>query len=110
MIIWIDMLAGDDAKTASVAAKIFQHEHVIQFHDPNKLMGKAVAKSLRAHNAIAWDIYLFFEKGSKWLEHFPTPLDWAHQLEDPRASPGHYAWGDDLHVRLQTIVNDLIEI
>ena len=109
MIVWIDMLSGDHATTASAAAKMFQGERVVQLHDPNKLIGKAIAESIGANNAIAWDMYLFFERGCEWKEQLPSPLTWAHQLDDPWASPDHYAWGNDLPVRLREIMNNLIE-
>ena len=57
-------------------------------------LGKIIAESLGVSNAIVWDTYLFYDKGSEWKERAPTPLDWAHQLDDPWADPSHFAWGD----------------
>ena len=107
MIVWIDMLAEDNAITASVAAKIFQDTRVRQFHDPNRLAGKAIAESLGVNHASAWDMYLVYEKGKTWQEKPPAPFDWAHQLDDPWADPSHFAWRDDLPVRLRKIMNRL---
>lgn len=108
MIVWIDMLAGDNAETASISAKIFEDSQARQFHDPNHLLGKAIAESFGAENAIAWDIYLFYDKGSEWTEDLPVPLDWAHQLDDLWANPDHNAWGEALPARLSQIVNKLL--
>ena len=102
------MLARDNKDTANSSAKIFQGRQVLQFHDPNRRLGKTIAESLGVSNAIAWDTYLFFDKGIEWKEHLPAPLDWAHQLDDPWADPDHYARGDNLTVRLRGIVNKLL--
>ena len=103
------MLVGDNIRTANFASNIFQEDRVMQFHDPNKLAGKLIAESLGAGNAVAWDMYLFYEKGSQWAERPPFPLDWAHQLDDAWADPNHFAWGENLIVRLREIVNRLIK-
>jgi len=103
------MLAGDNEASVSNSAKIFESEQVRQFYDPNKVAGKIIAESIGANNMIAWDTYLFYDKGTEWKEHPPTPLDWAHQLDDLWADPLHFAWGKDLVVRLQEIMNSLIE-
>ncbi len=101
------MLATDNATTANFASNIFQDDRAIQFHDPSKLAGKIIAESLGAQHAVAWDMYLFYEKGSQWAERPPLPLDWAHQLDHAWADPNRFAWGDGLIVRLREIVNDL---
>jgi hypothetical protein len=107
MIVWIDMLAEDNEESAKSSAGIFQGEKVQQFHDPNRLLGKMIAESSGARNAIAWDVYLFFDKETEWEEDLPAPLDWAHQLEDPWADPDHYAWGEVLPGRLRGIIEKL---
>ena len=58
------MLAADNATTANEAAKTFQDDNVIQFYDPNRLVGKAIADSLGVNNAVGWDIYLFYNAES----------------------------------------------
>jgi len=109
IIVWINMLAGDNEEAASNSAKIFEGDQIQQFHDPNQLVGKTIAESLGADNVIAWDMYLFYNKGSKWKERPPAPLDWAHQLNDLWANPSHFAWGDDLTKGLRKAKNRLIE-
>jgi len=107
IIVWIDMRAGDNEETAIHASKIFQGDQILQFHDPNKLVGKIIAESLGASNAFAWDTYLFYDKGNEWKERAPAPLDWAHQLDDLWADTNHFAWDDELIVRLRKIANNL---
>jgi hypothetical protein len=102
------MLAQDNENTANASATIFPDKHVLQLHDANRQLGKLVAGSFGLHNAVMWDAYLFYDKGSEWKEeHIPTPLDWAHQLDDPWADPHHYALGYDLVVRLREITTRL---
>ncbi len=108
MIVWIDMLPGDNSSSAGKAAKTFQDESIIQFHDSNRQLGKIIAESFGSSNAIAWDAYLFYDRGSEWKERLPFPLDWAHQLDDPWADPDHFAWGETLPVRLRGIISRLI--
>lgn len=107
MIVWIDMLAEDNEETANSSAGIFQGQPIQQFHDPNRLLGKTIAESLGGDHAIAWDVYLFYDKGSEWKEALPALLDWAHQLDDPWADPAHNAWDEALPVRLRDIVSKL---
>ena len=108
LIIWIDMLAGDNEEAAHRSAEIFHGRQVRQFHDSDRYLGRIIAESLGVRNAIAWDTYLFYDKGSEWKEYAPAPLDWAHQLDDPWADRDHFAWGDALPVRLREITNRLI--
>ena len=109
IIIWIDMLEGDNETTAGNSTKTFQDERVTQFHDPSRLAGRAIAESLGANDAIAWDMYLFYDRESKWEKKPPAPLDWAHQLSDPWANQDHFAWGDNLPLRLREIARRLFE-
>ncbi len=108
MIVWIDMLAEDNEEAAKISAGIFRGKPVRQFHDPNHVLGTMIAERFGASNAIAWDVYLFYDKGSEWKDVMPAPLDWAHQLDDPWADPAHYAWDEALPVRLREIVRKLI--
>lgn len=108
IIVWIDMLAADSEETGDASARIFHDTRVRQFHDPNRYLGKIVAESLGGRDAIAWDTYLFYAKGSEWKEDMPALLDWAHQLDDPWIDPDHFAGDDDLPARLRQITNSLI--
>ncbi len=108
IIVWIDMLAADNEEAASRSAQIFSGEQVRQLHDSERHLGRIIAESLGADRAIAWDAYLFYDKGSEWVEgHAPAPLDWVHQLDDSWASPDHHAWEDGLVIRLREITTRL---
>ena len=110
IVIWIEMLTRDNESTARNAAGMFINQRVMQFHDPNRLAGKAIAESLGAAGAVAWDMYLFYSKESKWEKKPPAPLAWVHQLDDSWADKDHFAWGEELSERLHQIMRKLIEI
>jgi hypothetical protein len=92
-IVWINMLPDDTGPGAQMSAQIIDDPRVRHFHDPARRAGQAVAASLGWKDYVAWDIYLFYEAGSKWIEDPPSPAHFAHQL--PRDS-AHFRTGDDL--------------
>ncbi|UCG07063.1 MAG: hypothetical protein JSV83_24740 [Desulfobacterales bacterium] len=75
---------------------MFNDFRIRQFYDPNQLSGKAIAKTLGYDGRVAWDIYLFYATGSKWVRQPPTPNYWVHQIRDDWASRSHFHTGDDL--------------
>jgi hypothetical protein len=99
IIVWIDILENDYEATARLAAAAFPPDaRVLHFHDPNRKAGRAIAAGLGgAEGEVAWDVYLFYEAGSQWIEDPPTPVHWAHQLaRSSWADPARYRTGDDL--------------
>lgn len=99
---------GDTKEAAKKAAHIFQDRRVVQFYDPDKLSGKAVATSLGAHGNVAWDIYLFYEKGAEWGDCLPQPAGWLHQLVGRSwADQAHLYCGEDLLRRLHDVMQKL---
>ena len=96
-MVWINMLKEDNQETAEKAITQFQaDERVVHFHDPNQLAGKAIAESLGAGNAVAWDIYLFYDAEILWGNVSPKPIEWFHQLDDAWIDPAHFAWNEAL--------------
>ena len=74
-------------KAARQASLIFDDPRVHQFFDPNQRVGKAVARGLLSAN-IAWDIYLFYDKGIEWSHEPPKPARWMHRLPPDQADRG----------------------
>ena len=96
-IVWIDMLARDSEDTARVSAKIVEDPRVRHFHDPERWVGKAIAESLGGQDKVAWDMYLFYTRGSGWDEGPPMPVNWVHQLQGQIwADPARCHCGSDL--------------
>ncbi len=81
---------------------------VRHFHDPHKLVGKAIPQSLGGPGGVAWDVYLFYPKGSEWADSPPPPAIWAHQLQGSSwADPARYRRGNDLVAELQKAMEQL---
>jgi hypothetical protein len=87
------MLPEDTDAGAEGSAHIIDDPRVRHFHDPARRSGQAIAASLGWKDYVAWDIYLFYGAGSRWIDEPPSPVHFAHQL--PRDS-AHFRTGDDL--------------
>ncbi len=105
-VVWIDVLPTDDAAAARRSASVFEGTLVAQYHDPNQLLGNAIAEGLIARPP-AWDVYLFYPPGARWEEAPPKPVDWRHQLSGETAQASRFKTGDalaaDLHVALERL-------
>ena len=104
------MYLSDTIELVRNASKKFARDpRVIQFYDPEKLFGHAIATSLGAEgDAVAWDVYLFFDEDVEWGDDVPTPIEWAHQLHGSRwADRKRLYLGDDLSRRLREIMDGL---
>ncbi len=91
-------------KAAQQASLIFDDPRVHQFFDPNQRVGKAVAQGLLSAN-IAWDIYLFYNKGIEWTHQPPKPARWMHRLPPDQADRAHQRSGDALLGELRSVMN-----
>ena len=96
-MVWIPMVEGDSLKAAHVISRDIVDSRVRHFFDADKRAGKAIASSLGGADEIAWDIYLFFPKKSRWTSHPPVPQFWMHQLtRSGWADAAHRHCGDAL--------------
>jgi hypothetical protein len=111
IIVWIKMYEADSIEASQLAADRFSTDpRVIQFYDPEKLLGLEIAGRFGTEaDKVAWDIYLFYRKEEKWLDRAPLPIDWVHQmLGSSWADPARLHRGDELSRKLQEIMEDLI--
>ena len=104
-IVWINMLPEDTRAHAVGSARLIDGPLVRQFCDPTKRSGEAVAASLGWKDQVAWDTYLFYEAGCKWIEGPPPPAYYSHQLP---WDPLHFRTGDDLVRELHEATKRLI--
>ena len=102
------MLPGDSETTARQKAIRFSNPRVCQFWDPNQLCGKAIAASLGYEGRVAWDIYLFYAPGGKWIRQPPDPAGWMHQISAGWADRDHFFTGDDLMQKLYDTAQRLL--
>ena len=106
-VVWIGISPSDDADAANRAATIFDDPRVAQFYDPRQLVGQAFAKGL-LKSPPAWDIYLFYARGSTWSDRDPPkPTQWMHQLGSDVADQAHRRSGDALSAGLYQVMADL---
>ena len=98
-IVWVDILPGDGAVSARRASALFGESQVAQFHDPGGRVGELVADRLVKHPP-AWDVYLFFDSESAWLDTPPRPSQWFHQLGPEIADISRQRSGDALAAAL----------
>jgi hypothetical protein len=102
------MLPFDSIVTASFMALTMRAPCVRHFHDPDRQVGEAIAQRLGAPGKVAWDIYLFYPRGSEWDDRLPPPITWAHQLGTSSwADPTRYHRGDDLIAELYKAMSQL---
>ncbi len=91
------MLEEDLLDAAEAAARAIVDSRVRHFFDAEKRAGKTVASTLGGEGRIAWDIYLFYPKGSLWEDQPPVPRLWMHQLtRSVWANAAHQYRGVDL--------------
>jgi len=102
------MLPGDSEITAKEKAVIFNDPRVLQFWDPDRLSGKAIADGLGYEDRVAWDIYLFYTPESEWIEHPPEPAGWMHQITEGWADRDHFFTGDDLGKKMYDTARGLL--
>jgi hypothetical protein len=102
------MLPNDSLAAVISAAGPFTDLRVRHFFDPEKKVGKAIAKSLSWEGRIAWDIYLYYAPGQKWTDQPPSPVLYAHQLTNVWANRGHYRVAADLTEELRLSMQKMI--
>jgi len=106
-IVWIDMLADDSANAAASAKRMFDDGRVTQFHDQQRIAGKAFARSLGWPAGTAWDVYMFYESAAVWDDAPPAPAAWAHQLAGhPHADASRYRRGEALVEELRRLAGE----
>ena len=88
---------------------MFKDHRVVHFYDSKQRSGKAIANRLGWTGQVAWDIYLFYEAGTKWSNTAPQPAYWMHQLKDSWAHKTHFRTGDALVNELLNAMTKLLD-
>jgi hypothetical protein len=110
LIVWIKMYEADSIDVVQEAAKLFINDpRVTHFYDPLKASGLEVAEGFGAKTGeVAWDVYLFYDYLTEWVEKLPLPKDWVHQLDGSSwAEPGRLFQGEQLTRKLREIMLNL---
>jgi len=129
--IFIDMMPTDNLTSAAESAARIADPRLATFHDPNHVLGRAMARRLGWKGHVAWDTYFVYCPGALWTgAEMPPPDAWFHQLKDremweqtaevevgtaewthaladrSEADPAQFRTGDDLRVSLETALRD----
>ncbi len=111
IIVWLRMYNGDSLNVAHKASRFFSDDpRVIQFYDPEKISGLEIAVGLGAKpGEVAWDVYLFFDRQTDWVDRLPEPIEWVHQLSSSSwAERGRLYTGDHLEIKLREMAEKLL--
>ena len=81
--VFIDITPSDNLNSAAAAAARVNDPRIELFHDPNHVLGRAMARRLGWKNHVAWDTYFIYDPGTSWGDaEVPAPDIWFHQLKD----------------------------
>ena len=98
------MYEADSIEAVQEASNLFINDpRVTQFYDPLKASGLDVAEGFGAKTGeVAWDVYLFYDYLTEWVEKLPLPKDWVHQLGGSSwAESGRLFQGEQLTRKLR---------
>jgi hypothetical protein len=74
--------SGAGAQHVPDATRLIRDPRVQHFWDPNTVVGAAFAPAV-GREAAAWDVWLLFERATRWTSDGPpVPAWWEHQLGD----------------------------
>jgi hypothetical protein len=124
--VFIDMMETDSVRSAAAAAARMDDPRMVAFHDPEHVLGRAMARRLGWKGHVAWDTYFIYNPGTRWTgPEMPGPDAWFHQLKDremweqaaeaevgsadwtqalaekSEADPARFRTGDDLRAALE---------
>lgn len=87
IVLWVPMLADDDAIAAAQQSGSRSDDRVQHWWDEDKEMSQLFAQTLGIQGP-AWDVYLLYPPAIRWEGDVPpAPTFWMHQLSDPAAAP-----------------------
>jgi hypothetical protein len=107
LVVWVEMLRGDERADVGALARALSDPRVRWFHDPKRRVGEAIGVALGSKGEPAWDVYAFFDSDAEWKEGPPAPRAWVHQLADVWADPARHRHGDDLEAELVALLADV---
>jgi hypothetical protein len=103
-------LDNDNIEAALPTVKFLSDNRFKHLYDQHKAVGKMIANSVGWTGKVAWDIYLFYEPYSEWVDKPPSPSYWMHQLTDNWATKGKYRTGTDLKNELLVSIEKLLNL
>lgn len=86
-IVWEKIGPQDTAEAASRAAALLPDPRIHHFWSPDRFAGTAFQAPLGISQSTAWDVFLVFGKGKKWLGVPPTFDTFMHNQKQIRELP-----------------------
>ena len=104
MMIWMRGEPEDSLPEAKRQANLHADSRVAHFWDSRDLIGEIAAELLGRPGLIAWDIYLGYVTGTKWIDTLPMPTAWVHQMGESSWAHDHWCDPDYFANELQTLM------
>jgi hypothetical protein len=103
LVLWVPALAGDSPEAASRATPMFRGDGRVR-HYWEEGDRWSIASAFRPilglgfpdPSQIAWDLYLWYQPGVRWVAKIPVPTAWAHNLWDDPGVPASRTIDADL--------------
>ena len=111
MTIWTSINGWGQKEDAERLAPELVDDRVRHFWDEKMLVGGQFKKPLKLKDEYltAWDVYLVYAPGAKWVESVPEPSFWMHQLTEKESGAVHNQRLDtnQFKEKLQVLIEDL---
>ena len=80
-VVWEPILPTDRASTVPAATRLLPDARATHYWDPDLGLADALRVPLEIEHGVAWDVYLLYDRTSRWPPEGPTPpTDFQHQL------------------------------
>ena len=95
-VVWVPMLAMDEAASVAEATKFMPDRRASHFWDGAGILKKAYASVLQFDEGQpAWDVYFAYGRDAEWKAELPPdPAFWMHQLrqlgQERRLDPAQF--------------------
>lgn len=84
-VVWLPVLEADTGNAAEIAACSTRARRTMkQYWDHDRSLSSAAHQVLdltSRRRRVAWDLYLFYRPGVRWVSPLPSPNHWLHQLD-----------------------------
>jgi hypothetical protein len=88
LVAWVPILPDDSEAAAIESSALVPDARASHFWDATRVLPPLFAPVLGLPESWpAWDVYMVFATGVRWVDAPPTPSYWEHQLGDEVDAP-----------------------
>jgi hypothetical protein len=83
-VVWLPVLDADTYTAAGTSSGLFDPDRVTHYWDEERELERSFRAMLgleRWGRKVAWDLYLLYDRASRWSDRPPEPTHWMHQLQ-----------------------------